>query len=57
MLMKTNINMFLFDIEHFFSDIRGPGYLHLKKVHFFVGHPVVENLNFAFWKMVFLNFV
>ena len=39
--MKTNINMFLFDIEHFLSDIRGPRYLHLKKVYFFVGHPVV----------------
>ena len=41
--MKTNINMFLFDIEHFFSDIRGPGYLHLKKVYFFVGHPVYHH--------------
>ena len=39
--MKTNINMFLFDIEHFLSDIRGPRYLHLKKVYFYVGHPVV----------------
>ena len=39
--MKTDINMFLFNIEHFWSDIRGPKYLHLKKVYFFVGHPVV----------------
>ena len=40
MLIKTNINMFLFDIEHFLSAISGPRYLHLKKVYFFVGHPV-----------------
>ena len=40
MLMKTNRNMFLFNIEHFLSDIRAPRYLHLKKVYFFVGHPV-----------------
>jgi len=40
-LMKTNINMFLFDMEYFLSDIRGPRYLHLKKVYFFVGHPVI----------------
>ena len=33
-------NMFLFDIEHFLSDVRGLRYLHLKKVYFFVGHPV-----------------
>ena len=40
MLMKTNIDMFLFNIEPLLSDIRGPRYLHLKKVYFFVGHPV-----------------
>ena len=39
--MNTDINMFIFDIEHFLSDIRGPRYFHLKKVYFFVGHPVV----------------
>ena len=38
--MKTNINMFLFDMEHFLSDIMGSRYLHIKKVYFFVGHPV-----------------
>ena len=43
MLMKTNIHMLLFDIEHCLSDIRGPRYLHLKKVYFFVGHPVQRN--------------
>ena len=41
MKMKTNINMFLFDIEHFLSDIMGPRYSHLKKVYFFAGLPVV----------------
>ena len=30
------------NIEHFLGDIRGLRYLHLKKVHFFVGHPVVS---------------
>ena len=40
MHMKTDINMLIFDMEHFFSDIRGPRYLHLKKVYFSVGHPV-----------------
>ena len=38
--MKTDINMFVLNIEHFFSDIRGSRHLHLKKVYFFVGHPV-----------------
>ena len=32
--------MFIFYIEHFLSDIRSPQYFHLKKVYFFVGHPV-----------------
>ena len=32
--------MFIVNIEYFLSDIRGPRYLHLKKVYFFVGHPV-----------------
>ena len=31
-LMKTDINTFLSNIEHFLSDIRGSRYLHLKKV-------------------------
>ena len=35
---SDNASQFLFDIEHFLSDIRGPRYL--KKVYFFVGHPV-----------------
>ena len=39
-LMKTDINMFLLNIEHFLRDIRGSRYLHLKKVYCFVGHPV-----------------
>ena len=38
--MRTDTNMFIFNIEHILSDIRGPRYLHLKKVYFFVGHPV-----------------
>ena len=33
--MKTDINMFFFNIEIFLSYIRGPRYLHLKKVYFF----------------------
>ena len=39
MLKKTeiNINMFHLSSEHFF---RGPRYLPLEKVYFFVGHPV-----------------
>ena len=44
MHMKTDINMFIFNIEHFLSDIRGPRYLHLKKVYFSVGHPVYVTL-------------
>ena len=40
--MKINTDMFLFDIDHFLCDVMGPRYLHLKKVYFFVGHPVVE---------------
>ena len=40
MLIKAEINMFLLSLERFFNDIRGPRYLHLKKVYFFVGHPV-----------------
>ena len=39
MLLKTDINMFLLNIEHLLSDIRGSRYLHLKKVYLFVGHP------------------
>ena len=31
------INLFIFNVEHFLSDIRGPRYFHLKKVYFFVG--------------------
>ena len=38
--MKTDMNMFLLNIEHFLGDIRGSGYLPIKKVYFFVGHPV-----------------
>ena len=41
--MKTEINKLLLSIEHFLSDIRGPRYLYLKKVYFFVGHPVQRN--------------
>ena len=33
-------NMFLFNVEHIFSGIRGPRCLHLKKGVLFVGHPV-----------------
>ena len=40
LLLKAEINMFLLSLERFLSDIRGPRYLHLKKVYFFVGHPV-----------------
>ena len=40
MLMKTDIDMFLLNIEQFLRDIRGSRYLHLKKVYCFVGHPV-----------------
>ena len=40
MLLKAEINMFLLSLERFLSDIRGPRYLHLIKVYFFVGHPV-----------------
>ena len=40
--MKTDIDMFFLNIEHFLSDIRGSRYLHLKKVYFFVGHPVSQ---------------
>ena len=32
--------MFIFNIELFLSDIGGPINFHLKKVYFFVGHPV-----------------
>ena len=32
--------MFIFNIEYFLNDIRGPRYQHLKKVYFFVGHLV-----------------
>ena len=38
--MKTDIDMFVFNIELFLSDVRGPRYLHLKKGVLFVGHPV-----------------
>ena len=38
--MKAGIHMFLLNIEHFLSDILGSRYLRLKKVYFFVGHPV-----------------
>ena len=53
--MRTKVNMFLFDIEHFLSDIRGPRYLHLKMVYFFVGHPVyrltaIEVSTLQVWK-------
>ena len=40
MLIKTDINMFILNIENFFRDFRGSRYLHLNKVYFFVGHPV-----------------
>ena len=40
--MKTDINMFIFNTKFVLSDIRGPRYLNLKKVYFFVGHLVVE---------------
>ena len=39
--MKTDLNMFVFDIEIFLSDVRGPRYLHLKMVYNFVAHPVI----------------
>ena len=38
--MKTEINTFLLNIKHTLSDIRGPIYLHLRKVYFFMGHQV-----------------
>ena len=41
--MITDINMLIFNFEHFLSDIRVQGYLHLKKVYFFVGHPVYHH--------------
>ena len=41
--MKTGIDMFLLNIEDFLCDFRGSRYLHLKKVFFFVGHPVYLN--------------
>ena len=41
MLMKTDINMYLMNIEIFLSDIRGSRYLHIEKVYFFVGHSVI----------------
>ena len=47
MLMKTDVNMFLFNIEHLLSDIRRSRYLHLKKVYFFVGHPVYKIIGFT----------
>ena len=37
--MKTDIDMFLLNIEQFLRDIRGSRYLHLEKVYFFVGRP------------------
>ena len=40
MHMKADMNTFIFNIEHFLSNIRGPRYLHLRKVYFFVGHLV-----------------
>ena len=41
--MKTDINMFLLNIEHNLSDIRGSSYLNLEMVYFFVGHPVYHH--------------
>ena len=40
--IKTDIDMFIYNIEHFLRDIRAPRYLHLKKLYFFAGHPVWE---------------
>ena len=37
--MKTDINMFLLNIEHLLRDIRGSRYLHLKKGVLFCGSP------------------
>ena len=38
--MKTDMNMFILSIEQFFSYIRGPRYLPLKKGVLFCGSPV-----------------
>ena len=38
--MKTDKNMFLLNIEHVLSEIRGSRYLDVQKVYLFVGHPV-----------------
>ena len=40
MLLKEDIHRFISSIELFLRDIRGLRYADLKKVNFFVGHPV-----------------
>ena len=39
-LLKEDIHRFISSIELFLRDIRGLRYVDLKKVNFFVGHPV-----------------
>ena len=45
---KTEINMFVMGNEHFWSHIKDPRYLHLKKVYLFSGSPGVILLPFYF---------
>ena len=40
--LKEDIHRFISSTELFLSDIRGLRYTGLKKVNFFVGHPVVK---------------
>ena len=42
MFLKEDIHRFISSTELFLSDIRGLRYTGLKKVNFFVGHPVAE---------------
>ena len=41
--LKEDIHRFISSTELFLSDIRGLRYTGLKKVNFFVGHPVCES--------------
>ena len=43
MFLKEDIHRFISSTELFLSDIRGLRYTGLKKVNFFVGHPVVSS--------------
>ena len=45
MFLKEDIHRFISSTEFFLRDIRGPRYTGLKKVNFFVGHPVLRLSN------------